>query len=161
MRIEITDEEYEKLLDLLFLAQKVLTEHKEEDNRTQSYLAVIERMFAAARDAGRQELVSFDPELNRSLPAKAVDPASELRRLFDEFSDETFWHELVYRFTERDVERQAGGREKTLLLTDEERVRLETRLEERYMEEFSEHGIDRLEVVEHIALRGRNMKTSD
>ncbi len=160
MHIEISDDDHEKLLDLLFLARQVLTAHKEEDDRTRPYLALVERLFTTARER-RPDLVNFDPDLNRFLPKRAMDPSSEVRRLFDEFSDETFWHELVLRFTERDLERRAGGREKALLLTDEERVEIETKLEERYLGEFSEYGIDRLEIVEHHALRGRQMRTSD
>jgi hypothetical protein len=161
MQIEIADDDYEKLLDLLFLAGRVLTAHKEEDPRTAPYLAVMQRLYARALEAGRPELVTFDPELNHYQPARPMADSSEVRRLLDEFADETFWHELVFRFTERDVERQAGGREKTMLLTEEERFKLEVPLEERYLQEFSEHGIDRLEIVEHLALRGRPHKTSD
>jgi hypothetical protein len=161
MRMDITTEEYAKLVDLLFLASKVLTAHKEEDSRTGPYLQLIQRIYALAPQSGRDDLVAFDKDLKRSLPAKALDASSEVRRLLDEFSDETFWHEMVFRFTERDLERQAGGQEKLLLLSQEERFSMETSLEERYLEEFSEHGIDRLEVIEHPALRGKPHKTSD
>ena len=161
MRIEITTEEYAKLIDLLFLASKVLTTHKDEDSRTETYLQLVQRIYALAPQSGRDDLVAFDKDLSRSLPAKALDATSDVRRLLDEFADETFWHELVFRFTERDVERQAGGQEKLLLLSPEERFRMETSLEERYLEEFGVHGIDRLEIVEHLALRGKRHKTSD
>jgi hypothetical protein len=161
MQMEITTEEYAKLVDLLFLASKVLTSHKEEDSRTEPYLRLIQRIYALAPQTGRDDLVAFDEDLKRSLPATALDASSGVRRLLDEFADETFWHELVFRFTERDMERQAGGQEKLLLLSQEDRVSMETSLEVRYLEEFSEHGIDRLEIVEHPALRGRPHKTSD
>jgi hypothetical protein len=161
MRIEITTEEYAKLLDLLFMASRVLTAHKEEDSRTEPYLQLIQRIYSLAPQTGRNDLVVVDEDLQQSLPATARDSSSEVRRLLDEFSDETFWHELVYRFSERDLERQAGGRDKLVLLTREERFGMETSLEERYLGEFSEHGIDRLEIVEHLALRGRPHKTSD
>lgn len=70
MRIEITTEEYAKLTDLLFLASKVLTAHKDENSRTEPYLQLIQRIYGLAPQSGRDDLIAFDKDLSRFITGK-------------------------------------------------------------------------------------------
>ncbi len=160
MNIEITEEEHEKLLDLLSIAESVLTGHKDADERTEPYVKVVQKFYDLAKETDQSEKIAFDRDLSRYIYTKARDESSEIRKMLDEYVDETFWHELIYRFTERDLERQLGGYDNVLDLPQEERFAVETSIEERYLEEFEEHGIDRLEIVEQFA-PGPGQKTSD
>ncbi len=160
MNIEIAEEEYAKLLDLLSIAESVLTGHKDADERTEPYVKVIQRFYDRAKETEQGEKIAFDRDLGRYIYTKARDESSEIRRMMDEYADETFWHELIYRFTERDLARQVGGYDSLLDMPQEERFGLETPIEERYLGEFKEYGIDRLEIVEDFA-PGTGRKTSD
>lgn len=162
MNVEITKEEYDKLLDLLYIADTVLTGHKTEaDPRTAPYEKIVQKFHALAGEMGQAGKIEYDRDLGKYFPAAKLEEASEARKFLDEFADETFWHELIYRFTERDLERRIGGYEKLRSLRLEERFELETPIEEKYLEEFEEYGIERLEIVERFDLEGGKPKTSD
>lgn len=161
MQIEITEEEYGKLLDLLSIANSVLTGHKGQDPRTEEYVQLIQKLYALAKETDQGGKIAYDRELGRYVPVKKFEESSDAQSFLDEYTDEVFWHELIYRLTERDVERQAGGYEKTLTMTPEERFDLETPVEEKYLEEFEKHGIERLEIVEHFGIGGPSTRTSD
>lgn len=161
MNIEIADEEYGTLLELLYMAEWALTAYKEPDKRTERYVGVIQKFYALAKGTPHAGSITYDDDLEKYLPAKRMEEASEARRLLDEFADEAFWHELIFRFTERDLERSVGGHEKMIALNPDERFEIETPIEEKYIEEFGEHGIERLEVVEQFGPDGTKTKTSD
>lgn len=161
MHIEITEEEYGKLLDLLSIANAIITGHKDQDERTDGHVGLIQKLYALAKDTDQGGKIAYDRELGRYVPVKTHGESAVVQRLLDEYADEVFWHELIYRLTERDVERQAGGYEKTLMMTPENRFDLETPIEEKYLEEFEKHGIERLEIVEHFGRDGLSPRTSD
>jgi hypothetical protein len=162
MNIEITKEEYPILVELLYMAERVLTGHKtESDPRSERYEKVVQKFYALAEKQGPGGLVEYDPDLKKYFPGRTVEEASEARKFLSEFADETFWHELMYRFTDRDLERQLGGHENVRKLNMEERFELETPIEEKYAEEFEQHGLDRLEIVERFGPAIAQAKTSD
>jgi hypothetical protein len=163
MNIEISRDEFERLLGLLYIANWAVSGRKvEEDPRTAKYEEVVQKFYALAKHMGvENSIVAYDADLEKYVPTRTFEESSEPRKLLDEFADETFWHELTFRFTERDLARAVGGYEKMGLLNPEQRLDLETPLEEKYLEEFEEHGIERLEIVEHFTPTGVVPRTSD
>jgi hypothetical protein len=151
MKIEITNEEYVDLLDLLHIANWVLVSHKTQvDPLVEKLEMIIQKFYALAREMGRGDLVEYDPGRGKYHPTKALEDTSRSLEFIDEFVDHSFWDELIVRFAERDAARQAGGYEKLDLLGHEERHAFVDPFEERYAEEFNERGIERLEIVEHF-----------
>jgi hypothetical protein len=162
MNIDVSKEEYEKLIDLLYIASIVVTGNKTRDTPvTQPYEAVVQKFYALAVQMGQSERVAYDFDLDAFLPTKKLEDSSTARSLLDEFTDESFWHELIGRLTERDLERQAGGAGKPDALSPDERFELETPIEERYLEEFERNGIERLQIVEDFSLPREKPRTSD
>ncbi len=152
MKIEITKEEYVDLLDLLHIASWVLVSHKTEvDPQIEKYDFIIQRFYALAAEMGRGDLIEYDRGRKRYHPTRAFEDTSHAPGFIDDFVDHSFWDELIIRFAERDAARQAEGYDKLDLLNHEDRHALEGPLEERYTEEFNEHGIERLEIVEQFS----------
>ena len=93
-------------------------------------------------------MISLDPD-NSSLPKGSKMQINfskeEYRPFIDEFEDETFWTELTDRLADRDMLRILGDK-KILKMTPEERFMTHHDFEEKYEEEFEEHGIERLEI---------------
>jgi hypothetical protein len=151
MKIDITNEEYMDLLEMLHIASWVLLSHKTKvDPRVEKFEMIIQKFYALARDMGRGDLVEYDPGRRKYHPTKAFEDASRSLEFIDEFVDHSFWDELIVRFAERDAARQAGGYEKLDEMGHEERHAFVDPFEERYAEEFNERGIERLEIVEHF-----------
>ena len=151
MKIEITKEEYNDVLDMFHMASWVLISHNtREDPRIEKYDFIIQKFYALAREIGRGDLIEYDPGSRKYHPTKAFEDTSRSIEFIDEFVDHSFWDELIIRFAERDAARHAGGYEKLDLLGHEDRHALVDPIEDRYAEEFNEHGIEHLEIVEHL-----------
>ncbi len=153
MKVDITREEYQNLLDILSMADWVMTGHKtKEDRRTAPYDALIQKFFALAQEQGFGSLVERDPLRGDYYLTSEFEANSRSWEFIDEFADDSFWDELSHRMTERDVARQAGGFENLQAMSREERSALEGPIQERYDNEFYENGIDRLQIVESFGL---------
>ena len=146
MKIDITREEYRDLLDLLYMANWVLHAHKtEEDPRTRPYDKLMQKIYSSARAATRE-----------------FEDTSKAEEFIDEFVDDSFWDELVYRLSERDAAHRVGGYAQFRLLSPEDRTALETPARERYSEEFNNNGIDHLMIAEEFDMSAvKPVKTSD
>jgi len=154
MNVEITKEEYIDILELLHIASWVLVAHKTEDDpRTRKYDRILQKFYALAKEAGAGELVENDREAGKYRPSSSFEESSQSREFIHEFEDDTFWDELLDRFTERDLERQVGGQENLRILSPEDRALFETPIRDRYAQELTENGIDRLEIVEQFGPR--------
>ena len=152
MKIDITNEEYVDLLDLLHIANWVLVSHKTTiDPRVEKLEMIIQKFYALAQGMGYGGLVEYDPARGKYRPTKTLEDTSRSLEFIDEFVDHSFWDELIVRFAERDAARQAGGYEKLDLLNHEDRHAFVDPFEQRYADEFNERGLERLEIVERFS----------
>jgi hypothetical protein len=163
MKIDITTEEYRDLLDLLYMANWVLHAHKtEEDHRTKPYDTVIQKIYSSARAAGFGPLIKYDPHDRRYYPTPEFEDSTKAVGFVDEFVDDSFWDELVFRLAERDVAHRVGGYDQLRLLGPDDRTALLTPAEERYSDEFYRNGLDHLVLAEEFGPgAGKAVKTSD
>ena len=163
MKIDITKEEYRDLLDLLYMANWVLHAHKtKEDPRARPYDKVMQKIYSSARATGFGRLIEYDPHDRRYYPTREFEDTTKTEEFIDEFVDDSFWDELVYRLSERDAAHRLGGYAQFRLLSPEDRTALETPDRERYSEEFNKNGIDHLVIAEVFGMSAaKPVKTSD
>jgi hypothetical protein len=162
MKVEITKKEYVDLLDMLHIADWVLSAHKtEEDPRAEKYEELMQKFYALAGEMGREDLIEYDHDIEKFFPTETFEETSEAWDFIEEFVEDTFWDELIDRLTQRDLERQAGGHENVRKLSMKDRFAREAPIQERYTEEFTENGLDRLEIVEQFSAAILKQKTSD
>jgi len=153
MKVDITKEEYRNLLDIISIADWVMSGHKtQKDRRTAPYDALIQKLFSLAKDQGFEKLVELDPLRGDYYLASEFEANSRSWEFIDEFTDDSFWDELSHRMTERDAAIQAGGFENLKAMSREERSTLEGPIQERYDAEFYDNGVDRLQIVEPFGL---------
>ncbi len=163
MNIEISQKEYRDLLDIMHIADVIMTGHRrQEDPRSERHRQLVQRIYSLAGEAGAGELVAYDPERGKHVPTDAFEEGSLSHRFLDEFFDHMFWDELVSRLAVRDAAWKAGGVEKLNALSDDDRQALEGPIRERYVEEFSRDGIANLAIVDRFGAAGRDRAaTSD
>jgi hypothetical protein len=151
MKLDVTKEEYRDLLDLLYMGNWVLHAHKtEEDPRMKSYDTVIQKVYSSAGAAGFGPLIQHDPGDGRYYPTPEFEDMTKAVTFIDEFVDDSFWDELVFRLAERDVAHRVGGYEQLRLLSPDDRTALLTPAEERYSDEFYRNGLDHLVLAEEF-----------
>jgi len=148
MQIELTTEEYRRLIDILYLADWLLTAHKVgDDPRIEPYHRLIQKLYARSQEAGLSHLIEYAAEFDQYFPTRALEAGTAIHEFIDEYDDETFWEELTCRLAERDLVLQLGGWDKVQKLPTEERIRKLGQLEEHYGHEFARHGLTNLRVA--------------
>jgi hypothetical protein len=161
MKIEITNEEYRTLLDVLHIAEVVLSGHRrQEDPRNEQHRMLIQKLYALAGDAGLGKLIEFDNDRKHYHPTEEFENNAPAHSFVDEFANHVFWDELISRLTARDAAWHAGGLDRLSALGDDEREALERPINERYVEEFSKHGLSNLAVVEQLGGDGEGTVTT-
>jgi hypothetical protein len=149
MNIDISKEEYRHLLDVLQMAEWVMHAHETETGpNTEPYDKVIQKFYALAKDMGQEHMVEYDLKLKKFFLSREFGQTSPSGELIDEFTDETFWDELIHRLMDRDIARTVGGYDQLDALNMTERFVHEGPIMARYIQEFDDHGLDRLEIVE-------------
>jgi len=161
MNIELSTSEYKDLLDILHIADVVMSGHRrEEDKRTKQQRTLIQKLYALAQGEGLNRLIAYNATAQLHVPTAEFEETSVAHRAIDEFSDHLFWDELIGRLTARDASQIAGGMDALNALNDHDRQAMEQPIRQRYIQEFSANGIANLLIVEGIG-GGSLIKTSD
>ncbi len=146
MQIDFSKEEHSTFLEILEIAHWVLFAHRtDEPEDRKTYQEFEQNIFGYAEALGFGDLIMYDEEFEKYFPTREHDENSPARPFIDEFENETFWSELIERLAGRDMLRVLGDT-KILKMTQEERFMAHHDFEEKYEEEFEEHGIERLEI---------------
>ena len=163
MNIEISAKEYRDLLDLLHIADVIMSGHRrEEDMRSARHRALIQKFYALAQEAGLDRLISYNESVNKYVPAVEFEESSLSHVLIDDFRDHLFWDELISRLSARDAAQNTGGTDRLNAINDSARQAAERPIRQRYIEEFSTNGVANLAVIERFSTgKGKLVKTSD
>ncbi len=163
MNIEISDNEYRDLLDILHIADVVMSGHRKgQHKRTERHRALIQKFYSLAAGRGLDWLISYNENLNKYISTAEFEESSPAHAMIDEFGDHVFWDELISRLSTRDAAQTVGGIERFNAMTDSERQHLEGPIRQRYLEEFAASGVANLAVIEGFSAgAGLPVKTSD
>jgi len=163
MNIEISTKEYRDLLDILHIADVIMSGHRrEEDKRTERHRALIQKLYALAGGAGFEGFINYSKSVNKYVPTADFEQGTLAHTVIDEFGDHYFWDELISRLTTRDAARLAAGIERLNAMSDSDRQQVEGPIRQQYVEEFAANGVANLAVIEPFGIgKGIPIKTSD
>jgi len=150
MKINLTREEYRDLLDVLYVAHWVFSAHKvQKDARIERYNQLEQKFLALSKKMRFENLIHYDAEFDAYFPTREFEETSTAHNFIDEYDNDTFWDELANRLAKRDLLKQMGGPEKMVDMPKEEMLEKLFQLEEFYGDEFTQNGL------ENLQLRGR------
>ncbi len=163
MKIEITEQEYRDLLDILHIADVAMTGHRRgADSRTERHRALIQKLYALAANEGFEGMFAFNAGVQKYVPSADFERGTLAHVVLEEFGDHLFWDELINRLSLRDAAQMAGGMDRLNTMNPTDRQRMEGPIRERYVQEFSTYDVTNLEVVQRFDGRwGAPVKTSD
>lgn len=147
MKIPFSKQEFRVLIDLLEMADWVLHAHRSDREDTQRYHSLIQKLFAQAKDNGCGEYIQHIPSDGSYCVTRTYEEQSETMQFIDQFEEDSFWEELITKLSERDAERRVAPKR----LGDLGLEQLFNQLgieEERWAQEFENHGVARLQVAE-------------
>lgn len=144
MKINITKDEYRSLIDIIYIADWVLTSYKSEEGpELKKYKDIMQKFYALAKDMGMENLIKFDKELNAYCETQEFGDTSECHQFIDEYDNDSFWERLIEQLTTRDLEEKLGGK-KTGDNDPDNYFERYAAIEKKYMAEFEEHDLANL-----------------
>ena len=157
MNIEISEEQFERLLKLVYLGNVMINDTRKEtkeDPRLKEYDEIEEKFLRLAHEKGDVDLVQFDIKTGKFHPALALIEDEEMNAFIDRYIDDIFWEELAARLAERDVWEEIGE-EVMSAIEDKEKARLYSEAESKYYREFEESGVDNLRIFPALVPDGK------
>ncbi len=146
MKILFTKSEYRTLIDMIYIAEWVLTAHDENDDPAKDkYIHLAQKIYSHAKEAGFESLVEGSSADNEYFPTLEFEEKSGIHDLIDDYDGESFWGQLIDRLTDRDVRAKMGAKEQEQLSNDAYAA-VSDPIAEEYEAEFSGRGIERLKL---------------
>lgn len=142
MDIRIRQDQYEKLIDLVYLGNWLVNSFR-LDERFAEYDNVTEFFLSFAPAFGLREKVDFDETEGRYYPSRRLE--EELLGYVDEYDDAGFWDQLILRLAERDLVRQYG-KEAVDGMDQREFEEKREAFVGKYQKEVENFGVDNLEI---------------
>ncbi|MCI4446114.1 MAG: hypothetical protein JHC32_08825 [Candidatus Aminicenantes bacterium] len=143
MEIKLTEEQFEKLMELVYLGNWMINAYRTDDY-LEEYSEVTSQIFKQAAEAGMEGKVVKDEIENRYLPSYEFEES--MVDFITEYDGFCFWEELINRLAERDAVKEFGA-------TPLDEIDLEEFLEKKnkylrkYEQEVEENGIKNLELI--------------
>lgn len=133
MNIELSEKEYRRLLDLVYIGNWILNSTRGED-RFEDYDLLQEKLFALAGKNGMKVLV--ESYLGHYFPSKAFEEGG-IHEAIADYEDAVFFDILAEELSRRDMMDEN--------VNPDDLNELNQRMNE-YMAEFEKNGIDRLTI---------------
>jgi hypothetical protein len=148
LNINFTQTEYRLLLDVIFIADWVLTAHDPAGgSENDPHQMLFQKLYSHAKEMGCSDLVDEVTESNSYAPSRKYEDESGVFHWIEEYDDASFWEELIERLTERDVYARIPADQQDGLAA-EEYWRRAAPYEQKYGQEFERHGLDRVVIKE-------------
>jgi hypothetical protein len=146
MKINFTKKQYEDLMKLVYLGAWMINSHR-TDNIEERYEELDQYILSFSEEFGTEKYVEFDEELNRFFTTREFEEDTGIEQYKEEYDDNTFWDELIYRLARRDLIK-TYGEAAVFTMTTDELLDKEQPFIDRYEMEFERYGIDNLEIKE-------------
>lgn len=150
MKVTFTPKEFTRLLELVHLGMRMVEGRQGEDSpHVQRYVELEQKLYEMATPLGCADLVDVG-DTGQLVPSEKLLDDERLVRIAGDYDNDTFWHELVTRLSDRDL---AGEQARHSVLGSggppiDADARLH-RLEDAYWEEFEKNDLANV-----ILLRG-------
>ena len=150
LQLPLSRAQYDALVDLLYLADWMLHSNDVAPApETAHYRALVEYILAQASDSGAGGLVDHvDGE-----PAPSLVVENRMQPFIEAYDEQSMWDELAMGLGRRDAERSLG-RDALRKMPANQRVEALLKHEERWENEFHQHGLDRIVIADSDSGKG-------
>ncbi|MEJ2689823.1 MAG: hypothetical protein P8130_07715 [Deltaproteobacteria bacterium] len=148
MKIHFTKKEFRLLIDMISIAEWVMSSHKTGENpKSEPYEKLEQKILSYAKDFGFDNLIIYDKQMGKYFPTREYEDAGTDRPFIEEFEEEVFWEELGSRLAQRDLINEVGIK-KLREMDPIERLTAEDEIAEKYHKEFASNGLKNLKISE-------------
>ena len=141
MKIELTNEQYESLLKLVYLGAWMANANRVE--AIEEFESIESHIYSFSEKAGTTNLVDYAKELENWLPTRELEES--MQPLVEEYDNDTLFDDLIDQLSTRDAIRMLGST--YVAMSAEERFVATGLFVEKYATEFEQFGLINLEIV--------------
>jgi hypothetical protein len=145
MKIEFTKNEMRILIELLYFGEFIFdTSSEAHPEKKEKYDNLLQKIYKIASQNGMTDILK--PLENKIYPTPEFEEDEFITGVIDAYENETFWHELMFMLSQRDILEKIPE-EEYLKLELTEQIKLQAEHEETYHEEFTKNGIRNLKIL--------------
>jgi hypothetical protein len=147
MRIELTKEQFENLVKLVYLGNWLANGVRLQSERVKKFEEIEQLIYSQAVKSGLGDGIEFDSGCGEYFPKPEFEEGLEIEGYKKAYDDETFWEELVSKMANRDFIAKYG---EAAVNAMDERQRIEKLYNfiSKYEDYFENRGIDGLKAVD-------------
>lgn len=149
MDIEFSREQFFVLLKTVYLGNWMINANRDggaEDPHKKEYEEIEDYVFSFAKRFGLDEYVDDEDAKNgKFFPTRKFEEETDVHELHEEYDEETFWDELIDRLGDRDFHKNFS-KEEILKMNQDERFEKLYEFIDKWADEISENGIEKLEI---------------
>lgn len=135
MKIELTNQQYKKLLELLYMGEIVTNISKM--SRDEETTELMNCILSEYKNFDMEDVIEYNAEYQEYYTAPEFDDI--LQSSLEEYDNYTFWNELAFRLASKDFD-EIPQLEKEKL-DETEIFNLISKLETKYKDEFEKNGV--------------------
>lgn len=144
MKFELSKEEFESLMKLVYLGNWMANANKSDD-KIEKYESMMNKVFSKAKDAGFGDYIITK---NRQIYlTEKFEEETDVNKIHDDYDEDTFWGELIDRLAMKEFIQKYGD-EEIETMSMEERIEKSDEFFEKYEEEIKNNGLNRIEILE-------------
>lgn len=102
-------------------------------------------IYSFSKDFGFEKFFEYDKKYEEYFPTREFEENTEIDKLHQEYDEDSFWEELIFRLSDRDFLNRYTSREISNM-TIEERIKKEQIFRDKWYEETEKYGIERIDV---------------
>lgn len=145
MKIELTPNQYQTLLELAFMGNWIVNTNKQTDTeKAKEYEQLEKLLFSKAKEFDLGVWADED-----GCPSRKFEEESPVYDFIEDYDDYTFWDELTLRLAKRDLYKKYG-KEALSKMSAIERLAEEDELMEKYLDIFEDNGLEALTLLAPI-----------
>ena len=134
-KIELTDKQFQNLLQLAYMGEWMLQAYEQADNAGEID-ELMQRLYESAYRQGNDD-IEFDKKMGGYVPCQEFEDDCDAS--VEHYDEQTFWEELILRMANRDLQQNGGDK-----LPPKEFEKKQNELIQKYEKEFGKNGINNL-----------------
>ena len=134
MRIELSKEQYHKLVRLVMAGNWLINAHRAGDQIIEEYEKIEQHIFSFYMRYDAENIINFDEEHSHFYPTKELE--EEVMELSNDYDEKTFWDGLVSKMAEKEAIKKCSN----------PTIEQIWKLQDKYSDEFEANGLERLKI---------------
>ena len=150
-KIELTKEQFLTLMKVVYLGNWMANANRtggKDDPNVKEYEEISDYIFSLASRFDLEKYISHEAEDgDKYFLTNEFEEKTDVKRLHEDYDEETFWDELPERLGERDFYRMYSKEDWKKMTRDERFIKLQECII-KWEEEVDNNGIEKLEIVD-------------